>query len=146
MLNRIRLNKTLFHIPKSHGSYVDARTSRRTNRGANANERPVSLSYQECANEIAQKLERTPQDTLYVVLSLIQKTKPPKLQRQSSTVQYAWSVCVQSGYAIGNLLALNVFIRYLTYWTCKSTEICLQVRLHHRKKDRLLIMMRTIEY
>ena len=53
MLNRIRLDKTLFHIPKSHGSYVDARTGRRTIRGANAKERPVSSSDQGCDNEIA---------------------------------------------------------------------------------------------
>ncbi len=29
-LNGIRLDKTLFHVPKSHGSYVNARTGRRT--------------------------------------------------------------------------------------------------------------------
>jgi hypothetical protein len=44
-----------------------------------------------------QKVESAPQDALYVVLSLIQKTKPPKLPRQPSTVQYAWSVCAQRG-------------------------------------------------
>jgi len=27
-LNQIRLDKTLFHYPKSHGSYVDASTGR----------------------------------------------------------------------------------------------------------------------
>ena len=32
-LNGIRLDKTLFHVPKSHGSYVDARTGKRTIRG-----------------------------------------------------------------------------------------------------------------
>jgi hypothetical protein len=36
------LDKNLFHIPKSHGSYVDARTGRRTVRGAKAKERVVT--------------------------------------------------------------------------------------------------------
>ena len=80
MLNRIQLDKTLFHIPKSHGSYVDARTGRRTIRGANAKKRPVSSSDQGCDNELAMQGQTTkirkcpPQDALYVVLSLIQKT------------------------------------------------------------------------
>ena len=29
-MNRIRLDKTLLHVPKSHWSYVNARTGRRT--------------------------------------------------------------------------------------------------------------------
>jgi len=33
MLNRIHLDKTLFHIPKSHESYVDARTGKLTSSG-----------------------------------------------------------------------------------------------------------------
>jgi hypothetical protein len=35
-LNKIRLDKTLFHIPKSHGSYIDSRTGRGTASGAKA--------------------------------------------------------------------------------------------------------------
>ena len=41
-MNPIRLDKTLFLVPKSHGSYVDARTGRRTIRGAKAKERVMS--------------------------------------------------------------------------------------------------------
>ncbi len=41
-LNRIWLDTTLFHLPKSHGSYVDARTGRRTIRGTNAKKRVVA--------------------------------------------------------------------------------------------------------
>ena len=40
-MNQIRLDKTLFHYPKLHGSYVDARTGRRTIRGSKAKERVV---------------------------------------------------------------------------------------------------------
>jgi hypothetical protein len=46
MLNCIWLDKTLFHIPKSHSSYVVARTGRRTIRGAHAKERQVFSSDQ----------------------------------------------------------------------------------------------------
>jgi len=51
----------LFHIPKSHGSYVDARSGRRTIKGANAKKRPVSSSDQGCDNEnaIQWKLTKT---------------------------------------------------------------------------------------
>ena len=50
-LNCIPQNKSLFHIPKSHGSYADGRTGRRTIRGADAKERPISSSDQGCDNE-----------------------------------------------------------------------------------------------
>ena len=50
-LNRIRLDKTLFHLPKSHGSYVDARTGRRTIRGANAKERVIALNVMDREND-----------------------------------------------------------------------------------------------
>jgi hypothetical protein len=43
-LNQIRLDKTLFHYPKSHGSYVDAKTGRRTIRGCKAKERIASTN------------------------------------------------------------------------------------------------------
>ncbi len=39
MLNKICLDKTLFHIPKSHGSYVDCRTGRLTASGRRAKEK-----------------------------------------------------------------------------------------------------------
>ena len=38
-LNKIRLDKTRFHIPKSHGSYIDSRTGRATASGARAKEK-----------------------------------------------------------------------------------------------------------
>ena len=41
-LNRIRLDNTLFHVPKSHGSYVNARTGRGTIRGTKAKERVIA--------------------------------------------------------------------------------------------------------
>ena len=50
-LNRIRLDKTLFHLPKSHGSYIDARTGRRTIRGANAKERVIALNVTDREND-----------------------------------------------------------------------------------------------
>jgi hypothetical protein len=39
MLNKIRLDKTLFHIPKSKGSYIDSRTGRLTSSGNKAKEK-----------------------------------------------------------------------------------------------------------
>ena len=50
-LSRIRLDKTFFHVPKSHGSYVDARTGRRTIRGAKAKERVVSSNEKLTGND-----------------------------------------------------------------------------------------------
>ena len=50
-LNRILLDKTLFHLAKSHGSYVDARTGRRTIRGAKAKERIVASKEKAHGNE-----------------------------------------------------------------------------------------------
>jgi hypothetical protein len=41
MLHKIRLDKTLFHIPKSTGSYVDSRTGRLTANGKRAKEKQV---------------------------------------------------------------------------------------------------------
>ena len=38
-LNKIRLDRTLFHIPKSHGSYIDSRTGRVTTSGTRAKEK-----------------------------------------------------------------------------------------------------------
>ncbi len=37
-LNKIRLDRTLFHLPKSQGSYVEARTGRVTADGSKAKE------------------------------------------------------------------------------------------------------------
>ena len=50
-LNRIWLDNTLFHLPKLHGSYVDARTGRRTIRGAKAKERIVASKDKAHGNE-----------------------------------------------------------------------------------------------
>jgi hypothetical protein len=38
-LNKIQLDRTLFHIPKSHGSYIDSRTGRATTSGTRAKEK-----------------------------------------------------------------------------------------------------------
>jgi hypothetical protein len=38
-LNKIRLDRTLFHIPKSYGSYIDSRTGRATTSGIRAKEK-----------------------------------------------------------------------------------------------------------
>ncbi len=50
-LNQIRLDKTLFHLPKLHGSYVDAQTGRRTIRGTKAKERVVASNENTHGNE-----------------------------------------------------------------------------------------------
>ena len=39
MLNKMHLDKTLFHIPKSHGSYIDSKTGRPTSIGKKAKEK-----------------------------------------------------------------------------------------------------------
>ena len=41
-LNQIRLDATLFHIPKSDGSYVGARSGTRTRRGDKAKEKVIT--------------------------------------------------------------------------------------------------------
>ena len=50
-LNQIQLDKTLFHLPKSHGSYVNARTGRITIRGAKAKEGFVASNDKAHGNE-----------------------------------------------------------------------------------------------
>ena len=50
-LNRIRLDKTLFHLPKSHGSYVDAQIGRKTIRGTKAKERGMSSNEKANGND-----------------------------------------------------------------------------------------------
>ena len=50
-LNRVRLEKTLCHVPKLHGSYVDARTGRRRIRGSKANERVMSSNKKAYGND-----------------------------------------------------------------------------------------------
>ena len=49
-MNGIRLDKTLFHLPKSHGSYVDARAGRRTIRGTKEKERVVASNEKASGN------------------------------------------------------------------------------------------------
>ena len=43
MLNKILLDKTLFHIPKSHGSYIDSSTGRLTSSGKKAKENFIPI-------------------------------------------------------------------------------------------------------
>ena len=50
-MNCIWLGKTLLHLPKSHGSYVNARTGRRTIRGAKAKERVVPTNEKAPGND-----------------------------------------------------------------------------------------------
>ena len=80
-----------------------------------------------------QKLESAAQDAFYVVLSLIQKAKAPKLKRQPSTVQYARSVvhkedsnrkttCFEHFHQIPNLLDLQEHSNFLTSKTSSSKK------------------------
>ncbi len=73
-LNHIRMDKTLFHVPKSHGSYFDARTGRRTIKGAIAKERVMSSNEKANGNDASS----VHQDASYVVQCMIQKTKDQK--------------------------------------------------------------------
>ena len=104
-LNRIRLDKTLFHFPKSHGSYVDARTGRRTIRGAKAKERVVSSNEKLSSNDSSNdrkltKVRKCPPRCMYVVQCQIQKTKHQKYHRRQSIVQFCLvSLCIKM---IGN--------------------------------------------
>ena len=64
-LNRIRLDKTLFHIPKSHGSYVDCRTGRLTTSGRRAKEklfpaRREAGNDDESPDQVARKIRKCP--------------------------------------------------------------------------------------
>jgi hypothetical protein len=60
-LNRIRLDATLFHIPKSDGCYVHARTGRRTRKGDSARKKIRSRSDEDDADEATlAKVRRCP--------------------------------------------------------------------------------------
>jgi hypothetical protein len=65
MLNRIRLDKTLFHIPKSHGSYVDARTGRLPSSGKRVKEKVYPIQGESAENDdstdhVARKVRKCP--------------------------------------------------------------------------------------
>ncbi len=64
-LNKIRLDKTLFHIPKSQGSYIDSRTGRLTSSGNKAKEKTSSNQKQlnktkEFAGRMQKKIRKCP--------------------------------------------------------------------------------------
>ena len=60
-LNRIRLDSSLFHIPRSDGSYVNAKTGRRTKNGNRARQKIVGQSGEEEAHEgMVAKVRRCP--------------------------------------------------------------------------------------
>ncbi len=80
----------MFHIPKSHGSYVDARTSRRTIGGANAKKRSVSSSDQGCDIENAiqgqiTKIRKCPPRCI-VCCAVSDPKNKASIQRQPFTV------------------------------------------------------------
>jgi hypothetical protein len=56
-LNKIRMDRTLFHIPKSLGSYIDTRTGRPTSSGKRAKEK--NISSQENMEESGQSSQHT---------------------------------------------------------------------------------------
>ena len=83
-LNCIRLDKTLFHLPKSHGSYVDARTGRRTIRGAKAKERVVSSNKKLSSNDSSNdgkltKVRKRPPRCIVCCAMSDQKNKASKI-------------------------------------------------------------------
>jgi hypothetical protein len=47
-LNRIGYDRTLFHVPHSVGSYVDAKTGRRTSNGKNAKQNETVTKIRRC--------------------------------------------------------------------------------------------------
>ncbi len=60
-LNKIRLDRSLFHIPKSQGSYIDSRTGRLTSSGNKAKEKMCSAKEGEDATEsTAKKIRKCP--------------------------------------------------------------------------------------
>jgi hypothetical protein len=64
-LNKIRLDKTLFHIPKSHGSYIDSKTGRATASGARAKEKvhqdqEQSNESDKSPDQVAKKIRKCP--------------------------------------------------------------------------------------
>jgi hypothetical protein len=117
-LNCIRLDATLFHIPKSDGSYVHARTGRRTKIGDNARQKSVGRSEEDEADKgMVAKVRRCPPRCIVCCVTNDPKKEMPKLQRQQYIVQFVWCICVQGDQTTGGLVALSVSIRSRTYQT-----------------------------
>jgi hypothetical protein len=92
-LNRIRLDATLFHIPKSDGSYVHVRTGRRTKKGDNARERIAARSCEEDeGEETMKKVRRCPPRCIVCCATHDPKNKDAKIAK---TTIYC-SVCLVS--------------------------------------------------
>jgi hypothetical protein len=91
-LNKIRLDKTLFHIPKSQGSYINSRTGRLTLCGNKAKEKMCNIQVPskegEDATELtAKKIRKCPPKCILCCAMANPKGKEYKKHRQQSTVQ-----------------------------------------------------------
>ena len=86
MLNKIRLDKTLFHIPKSKGSYIDSRTGRLTSSGNKAKERPLAVRHLWI---VARKFGSVHQNVLCAVQWLILRIRSTRLLKQQYIVPHA---------------------------------------------------------
>ena len=75
-LNKIRYDRTLFHLPHSVGSYVDAKTGKRTSNGKNAKH-----------TETVSKVRRCGSRCIHVLTLLIQTTRMLKFLNQQQFVQ-----------------------------------------------------------
>ena len=94
-LNQSWLDKTLFHLPKLHGSYVNARTGRRTIRGAKAKARIVASIGKAHGNEAltggkVAKVRKFPPRCIVCCVMNDPKNKIQKSCRQPSIVQFVW--------------------------------------------------------
>ena len=117
-LNRIRLDATLFHILKSDGSYVHARTGRRTKIGDNARQKSVGRSEEDEADKgMVAKVRRCPPRCIVCCATNDPKKEMPELQRQQYIVQFVWCIYVQGDQTTGGLVALSISIRSRTYQT-----------------------------
>ena len=121
-LNKIRLDRTLFHIPKSHGSYIDSRTSRVTTSGTRAKEKvpkehDLSKESDNSPEPTVQKIRKCPPKCVVCCAIADPKDKEFKITQTTiycSTCQV--SLCLKKkGHRRASCFEIFHQIRDLTY-------------------------------
>jgi hypothetical protein len=139
----------LFHIPKSHGSYVDARTIRKTIRGSKAKERAVSSSDQGGDNENTRqgqltKIRKCPPRC--IVCCAVSDPKKEASKMTNTTIYCSTCLVSLCTKWIGNRKTTFFELFHQIPNTSDLHEHRdSSVRLHHQKRDGLLIR-KTIKY
>ena len=121
-LNKIRLDRTLFHIPKSHGSYIDSRTGRVTTSGTRVKEKvpkehDLSKESDNSPEPTVQKIRKCPPKCVVCCAIADPKDKEFKITQTTiycSTCQV--SLCLKKkGHRRASCFEIFHQIRDLTY-------------------------------